>query len=148
MAYLDHCYRLGWAACFFCVVKLSHSDFLLTSTSVEIHFREKGGICTKCSASFGNTENKTFFLLVTSLICISACMRIYPKFTERGLFQGPVNLRTLGVFFIPGSRIAFTVSPISNLISKNYGNCNVIVSMKCQVAIHKKHSWVFLGCFF
>lgn len=39
----------------------SHSDFLLTSTSVEIHFQEKGALCTKFSASFGNTEKGNFF---------------------------------------------------------------------------------------
>lgn len=64
-------------------------------------------------------------------------MRIYPKCTGRDLFQGAVNLRTcrgflLVFFFIPGSRVTFTVSPILNLISKHYGNCNVVISMKCH----------------
>lgn len=39
----------------------SRSDFLLTSTSVEIHFQEKGTLHTKFSASFGNTEKVKFF---------------------------------------------------------------------------------------
>lgn len=49
--------------------------------------------------------------------------------------------------FIPGSRFTLTVSTISALISKHYWNCNVVVSMKCQIAIHKRHFWGFFGLF-
>lgn len=74
-------------------------------------------------------------------------MRIYPKCTE-DLFQGAINLRTCGgvlLFFIPGNRITFTVSPILNLISKHYGNCNVVISMKCQfVTTSRVFLFVFL----
>lgn len=71
--------------------------------------------------------------------CFNLCFCLHYNIAQmysEGFFQGAVNLRTFRVvflFYIPESRFMFTVSPIFNLISKHYENCNVVISMKCRV---------------